>query len=433
MSAAPKLFVLKNNLLTEMANFQSLIKENGEKGREILLLGDSVMQNATQGQLRKFISSALELSRSPEAPLFYFLTKSLIEALKKGHLMVASFILDNGFNINDPHLPHILNTVIKDTAVTDNVALIVVQFLHRYSFDFNLQEKETYWAPLHYAVQRSLQRTIESLIDLGADVNIVAEKDTMPLNIALQVVQRPALSSTPVVATIDSDNASDSKDKSNTNGVEPASIMTQKESIDDDPVEVLLARSIVELLENRGAKETWRRGITATSLPQNEIYSAIGAPRESCSISATLPKAPVPSVAPGVNNNKVSFSGNMIGQNTISTAGKKTMVRFSGASIESISAHTNNNDAFTFSTASADVASQPHIWKNLKTATQDPSGNRSPLPVPPESEGYVPPETKSSTAAGMTGSNAFEAESAASAVFLGESDDGNAFLFSTGN
>lgn len=275
MSAAPKLFVLKNNLLTEMANFQSLMKENGEKGREILLLGDSVMQNATQGQLRKFISSALELSRSPEAPLFYYLTKSLIEALKKGHLMVASFILDNGFNISDLHLPHILNTVIKDTAVTDNVALIVVQFLHRYSFDFNLQvhrllnllfslaclfpsllsyylqEKETYWAPLHYAVQRSLQRTIEALIDLGADVNIVAEKDTMPLNIALQVLQRPALSSTPVVATIDSDRASDSKDKSATNGAEPASIMTQKESIDDDPVEVLLARSIVELLENR--------------------------------------------------------------------------------------------------------------------------------------------------------------------------------------
>lgn len=179
-----------------------------------------------------------------------------------------------------------------------------------------------------------------------------------------------------------------------------------------------------------GAKETWRRGITATSLPQNEIYSAIGAPRESCSISAALPKVLIPSVAPGVNNNKVSFSGNMI---TTSTAGKKTMVRFSGASIESNAAHTNNNDVFTFSTASADAAPQSHIWGNVKVATQDPSGNRSPMPVPPVSEGNVPPETKSSTAAGMTSSNAFGAESAASVVFLGESDDGNAFLFSTGN
>lgn len=138
MAGPPKLFNLKHSLLNEMSNLQALMKSDPDKGKEILLLGEALIQHANQGLLRKFIAAATELSRS-EGPLLYFLTKGLIDALKRGHLMIASFVLDNGFNLHDPHLPHVLNTVLKDDVVTDNVALIAVQLLQRYQYDFNLQ------------------------------------------------------------------------------------------------------------------------------------------------------------------------------------------------------------------------------------------------------------------------------------------------------
>lgn len=117
-----------------------------------------------------------------------------------------------------------------------------------------LQERETYWAPLHYAVQRSFVRTIEHLITVGADVNVVADKDIMPLNIALQIVANPpvAKSSTPANRDDDSDDkhAAPSAATASTAGLPPH---LKKDTLDDDTPELVLAKAVVEVLLKRYA------------------------------------------------------------------------------------------------------------------------------------------------------------------------------------
>eukprot|EP01033_Poteriospumella_lacustris_P006886 gene6886-4959_t len=460
MAGPPKLFNLKHSLLNEMSNLQALMKSDPEKGKEILLLGEALIQHANQGLLRKFIAAATELSRS-EGPLLYFLTKGLIDALKRGHLMIASFVLDNGFNLHDPHLPHVLNTVLKDDVVTDNVALIAVQLLQRYQYDFNLQERETYWAPLHYAVQRSFVRTVEHLVAVGADVNVVADKDVMPLNIALQVVANPPVAKS--AAAADRDDDSDDKHAATTAAAGLAPHL-KKDTLDDDTPELVLAKAVVEVLLKSGAKETWRRGIAVSTLPQNETFSAIGAPRESCSIVAA-PSSSSSSAA------KAATSASL----PPAPPAKANVVRFSSASL---AAATPSNDtpatppsgAFVFSTtatAAADAASAMRTAPSMSGRVSLRSGNRLPFNLypsdrPPSSEaapakpsdsdrdaasparedaaaGLSAAQTTTTAAAAATttttgtAAGATSASSAASSVFLGESDDGRAFLFSTGD
>ena len=52
-------------------------------------------------------------------------------------------------------------------------------------FDPNLQQaKKSYITALHIAVKRGLEKTILFLLDHGADVNAVADGDSMPLILA---------------------------------------------------------------------------------------------------------------------------------------------------------------------------------------------------------------------------------------------------------
>lgn len=135
-----KLFQRNDSLVQEMAAFQALMREDADAGRGVMLLGEVVIENARFGRLRKFIASATELAQTPRSPLVYFLTKALIAALVGSHLMVGSFILDNGYNLHDINLPNILNAVVKDTTVQDHIASNAVVFLHtRFAYELNLQ------------------------------------------------------------------------------------------------------------------------------------------------------------------------------------------------------------------------------------------------------------------------------------------------------
>ncbi len=47
-----------------------------------------------------------------------------------------------------------------------------------------MQEKDTWIAPIHIAISRELVDTMKELLESGADVNIVAANDVMPLPLA---------------------------------------------------------------------------------------------------------------------------------------------------------------------------------------------------------------------------------------------------------
>lgn len=100
-------------------------------------------------------------------------------------------------------------------------------------------------------MQRSFVRTIEHLIAVGADVNVVADKDVMPLNIALQVVANPPVAKSATAATRDDD--SDDKHAATTATAAAAGLAPhlKKDTLDDDTPELVLAKAVVELLLKR--------------------------------------------------------------------------------------------------------------------------------------------------------------------------------------
>lgn len=191
-------------------------------------------------------------------------------------------------------------------------------------------------------------------------------------------------------------------------------------------------------VEHSGAKETWRRGITVTSLPQNESYSAIGAPRESCNISTAASSSTNNSTTSVVNppNNKVSFSGNMIAayanSTNDSTKAKNNMVRFSGGGSNVFSTSIRDTNPLPPTPPSqTSVSNFPHENLGSDNSTDMCNSNsigKINLSTVYKEEIAVGIHLTAGSGSGSEGGSTLKAE-----VFLGESDDGNAFLFSTGN
>ena len=163
--------------------------------------------------------------------------------------MISTFILDNGYPVNDNTLPNAFLNIVKLETSTDDDCESLTDFLSGKKFDFNYQEQKTWYTALHYAVQRGLAKTVERLVAHGADVNAVGDKDVLPLNIAMGL-----------------------------SGENSAAIQ--------------------EILLKNGAKESWRRGVV------HEVVNF--ASRESSSAGAKTENSDAP------KNKKVSFSSLML-------------------------------------------------------------------------------------------------------------------------
>jgi hypothetical protein len=174
--------------------------------------------------------------------LIYFVTKAFQEALLNDHLMLATFIVQNGFPIKQQiGFPNFLQeclSVLDDLRCVPVINFFVNNSQSSGGFDINYQAVTTWLTPLHIAVRRLLSETVQLLIFLGADVNAVAEGDLMPLT-ALQAV---------VIADGDTDS-------------------------------MQIKEKILDMLIKSGAKATWRRGIIggsdATMLPSHSSSVAV--------------------------------------------------------------------------------------------------------------------------------------------------------------
>lgn len=183
LSSNAKLFAIDRSLDAEMRSFRQIMSADSDRGKLLLTSGQSLVSSAENGSYRKFCELAMQAVREPDFPKVYFLSKSFSAAVLNHHLLIAAFLLSNGYPVNNSSCPNVLLECLKSD-MGDEECCEVTEFLGKNNFDFNVQEDKTWATPLHYAVRRALPRTVEQLLQLGADANAVADKDEMPLQIA---------------------------------------------------------------------------------------------------------------------------------------------------------------------------------------------------------------------------------------------------------
>ena len=133
-----KIFSVTESLDAQMKRFQGLRETNEELFREMFILGEKLTECASNGQLRKFQNILYEADQNDI--LLYFVVKMLQSALIAGHLLMAGFIIDNGYPVGrtDVGLPSCLHEAMR--VVDDYRACAIIEFLiGKYMIDINLQ------------------------------------------------------------------------------------------------------------------------------------------------------------------------------------------------------------------------------------------------------------------------------------------------------
>jgi Ankyrin repeat len=176
-------FAIHESIDRQMAAFTTLRETDPVLARRLYTTGEVLVELASQGSLRKLIGMIDSIDKAEL--LSYFTLRMLRQAMLNNHLMVASYIIDNGYPINTSSVPNVLNECLA--TVEDYHGVSLVEFLVRTKgYDVNLTSQQTWVTALHVAVKHQLINTIKTLIELGADVNAVASGDRMPLTEAME-------------------------------------------------------------------------------------------------------------------------------------------------------------------------------------------------------------------------------------------------------
>lgn len=147
-------------------------------------LGDELVRSCANGALRKVVEAVN--GAEDDDIFFYFAVKMFHAALINGHIMIANFLLDQGFPLQyagTSGVPHPLTEAIA--VVDDFRAIAIIEFLViGKRMDVNTQPPPNWLTPLHIAIKRGLFETVKCLLSHGADSNAVAKDDIMPLTLA---------------------------------------------------------------------------------------------------------------------------------------------------------------------------------------------------------------------------------------------------------
>ena len=130
------------SLSTEMEKFRVFMQENPSEGKFMLSEGEKLLGMARNGNYQRFSSSLqsllLEESTEKNFPFLYFLSKSFELSLYNQHFMISSFLIDNGYPLND-FVPNPLIACMKNRELEDSSCYEVIQFLQLKNFDFDRQ------------------------------------------------------------------------------------------------------------------------------------------------------------------------------------------------------------------------------------------------------------------------------------------------------
>jgi hypothetical protein len=271
---ATGVFSVNGSIDAELRRFKELAKDEPLRSKQIYANGEKLITLAATGEYAQFKRFAVGVEK--EDLMTYFVAKALMASLVGGHLMLSSFILDNGYPLHlEKGVPNLLHDCLRE--LSDYECVSVVALLASKGVDVNKQEKETWLAPIHIAVTQQLSETVRALADAGADVNSVAGDDSMPLSLAHKL---PSGRST---------DSSYEKD------------------------------AIIKLLVERGARSSWRRdqaGAMGTSSTHNTFDTSSFSSNTQVKVGESTTCAPTnPSTGTAGNaksGNRVRFNGSQL-------------------------------------------------------------------------------------------------------------------------
>ena len=308
-----KPFAIRQSLETQLQNFVALRRSDPSRAKEIYDLNEYILSLSEQGALRKLIN-AVESVGDATHILTYYVVKAFKAAILGGHLMVVSFFIDKGYPFNTARVPHVLLEVMAQTLpslpvniaedvptpaisppltvftphsskrVTEEALFTLVEFLinknksvnsnvhigmsgHKECEIVNLPAKGNYFTPLHVAIRYGLFSVIDLLLQNGADVNAVADGDTMPLGLAykfrevhqdgIRLRQQNSALKQLSLSTVSSTTAI----------VEQSVDSLATEQRHQDLVIADRIDNLIRELIARGARETWRRDTAVIARP----------------------------------------------------------------------------------------------------------------------------------------------------------------------
>ena len=125
MFSKSKRFSLRGTLDSQITTLSVMRISDPAKSMLLYKLGDDLVQLAQTGQLRKIVQYVN--TTDDDDILFYFVVKMMHSALINGHLMIATFIIDQGYPLHNPIIPNSLLDAIN--VVDDSLALTIIEFL----------------------------------------------------------------------------------------------------------------------------------------------------------------------------------------------------------------------------------------------------------------------------------------------------------------
>lgn len=131
-----ELFSIKGSVGAELRRFKSIAADEPERSKKIYADGEKLIILASKGEHNQFKRFASGLNC--EDILAYFSAKALMASLIGGHLMLSTFILDNGYPMNiDAGLPNILHDCLRD--MNDYECVAIVKLFIAKGMDVNKQ------------------------------------------------------------------------------------------------------------------------------------------------------------------------------------------------------------------------------------------------------------------------------------------------------
>lgn len=103
--------------------------------------GELLISLASKGEMSKFRRN-VEETVDPEDFLLYFVYKALRASLLAGHLMISSYILDNGYPLNMDGLPNVCHECLKE--LQDYECAPIVRLLTARGLEINKQVWQVY-------------------------------------------------------------------------------------------------------------------------------------------------------------------------------------------------------------------------------------------------------------------------------------------------
>ena len=132
------LFCIKGSVSNQLQAFDSLRRSDPQSAKLIFECGMRMVTFAENGQLRKFQTELSCLERNSDL-LTYFVPQMIKGALTNGHLMLVSFIIDNGYPLlqSMTGLPNSVHEVFNE--VDDIRANHILEFLMNKGLNVNIQ------------------------------------------------------------------------------------------------------------------------------------------------------------------------------------------------------------------------------------------------------------------------------------------------------